>query len=67
MKPRFFERLSLFAVLVCFALLCAVGARAQETGADRSAGQLSAALAWSGGILAARTQQRPGSDGPGRC
>ena len=32
MKPRFFERLSLFAVLVCFALLCAVGARAQETG-----------------------------------
>ncbi len=32
MKLRFFERLSMFAVLICLSLLCAVGARAQETG-----------------------------------
>src|ERR1700719_2604440 len=32
MKLRFFERLSVFALLICLSLLCAVGARAQETG-----------------------------------
>jgi hypothetical protein len=32
MKVRFFERLSMFALLICMSLLCAVGARAQETG-----------------------------------
>ena len=32
MKLRFFERLSMFALLICMSLLCAVGARAQETG-----------------------------------
>src|SRR5579864_2981374 len=32
MKLRFFARLSMFAVLICMSLLCAVGARAQETG-----------------------------------
>jgi hypothetical protein len=32
MKPRFIERLGMFAMLVCLSLLCAVGARAQETG-----------------------------------
>ena len=32
MKPRFFERLGMFVALICLSLLCAVGARAQETG-----------------------------------
>jgi len=32
MKLRFFERFSMFAVMICLSLLCAVGARAQETG-----------------------------------
>ncbi len=32
MKPRVFERLGMFVALICLSLLCAVGARAQETG-----------------------------------
>jgi hypothetical protein len=32
MKPRFFEQLAMFTVLICLALFCVVGARAQETG-----------------------------------